>query len=172
MPPTDRRWARATPASTSTIASTIVEGMRDDFNDGDFTTNPTWTTNGGSWSVAGGELNQAEAAAVAYLRPTPLNVELSSADRYRPVLDWFASGHRVEVSDHMSDEDYLAALSAVAGLDKVAREFLPEAFAEAPGPAMELVLEGLHQHSMVAKEDVDRGASYSDMMGILMKGMK
>ena len=94
------------------------------------------------------------------------------ADRYRPVLDWFASGHRVEVSDHMSDEDYLAALSAVAGLDKVAREFLPEAFAEAPGPAMELVLEGLHQHSMVAKEDVDRGASYSDMMGILMKGMK
>ena len=51
-------------------------------------------------------------------------------------------------------------------------EFLPEAFKEAPGAAMELVLEGLHQHSMVAKEDVNRGSAYSDMMGILMRGMK
>ena len=94
------------------------------------------------------------------------------ADRYRPVLDWFASGNRVELSDFMPDEEYLAALSAVAGLDRVAREFLPEAFEEAPGATMELVLEGLHQHSMVAKEDVKRGAAYSDMMGILMRGMK
>ncbi len=94
------------------------------------------------------------------------------ADRYRPVLDWFAAGNRVELSDSMSDEDYLAALSAVGGLDRVAVEFLPEAFKEAPGAAMELVLEGLHQHSMVAKEDVNRGSAYSDMMGILMRGMK
>ena len=94
------------------------------------------------------------------------------ADRYRPILDHFNGGHRVELSDSQSDEDYLATLSAVPGLDKVAREFLPEAFAVAPGAAMELVLEGLHQHSMVAKEDVQRGAAYTDMMGLLMKGMR
>jgi len=94
------------------------------------------------------------------------------ADRYRPILDWFAAGNKIELSDTMSDEDYLATLSAVPGLDQVARKFLPEAFADAPGAAMELVLEGLHQNSMLAKEDVRRGASYSDMMGILMRGLK
>jgi magnesium chelatase subunit I len=94
------------------------------------------------------------------------------ADRYRKVLDWFAAGHRLELWGDMPDEDYLAALSAVPGLDQVAREFTPDSFAEAPGPAMELVLEGLHQHSMLAKEDVRSGAAYSDMMGILMRGMK
>jgi magnesium chelatase subunit I len=94
------------------------------------------------------------------------------ADRYRKVLDWFAQGNRLELADEMTDENYLAALSAVPGLDHLAREFIPEAFAEAPGPAMELVLEGLHQHSLLAKEDVKRGAAYSDMMGILMRGLK
>ncbi len=96
----------------------------------------------------------------------------SKADRYRAVLDWFSSKNRLELSDSMTDEEYLATLSAVPGLDQVARGFLPEAFAEAPGPAMELVLEGLHQHSMLAKEDVHRGAAYSDMMGILMRGLR
>ena len=69
-------------------------------------------------------------------------------------------------------EEHYSISSAETPLDKVAREFLPEAFAVAPGAAMELVLEGLHQHSMVAKEDVQRGAAYTDMMGLLMKGMR
>ncbi len=94
------------------------------------------------------------------------------ADRYRPILEWFASGQRIELSDAMSDEDYLAVLCSVPGIDTVAKEFLPEGFKQAPGAAMELVLEGLHQHSMLAKEDIDRGTAYTDMMGILMRGLK
>ena len=38
--------------------------------------------------------------------------------------------------------------------------------------AMELILEGLHQHSLLAKEDVDRKVSYSDMLGLMLEGLK
>jgi len=37
---------------------------------------------------------------------------------------------------------------------------------------MELILEGLHQHSLLAKEDVARKASYSDMLGVMLEGLK
>ncbi|MDK2907944.1 MAG: hypothetical protein PWQ87_402, partial [Candidatus Woesearchaeota archaeon] len=41
-------------ASTSTYAP--VDGLYDDFNDGDYTSNPTWTVTAGSWEVSNGYL--------------------------------------------------------------------------------------------------------------------
>ncbi|RRS35282.1 MAG: hypothetical protein NV67_11010 [Gammaproteobacteria bacterium (ex Lamellibrachia satsuma)] len=35
-------------------------GMKDDFEDGDYNANPAWTVNGGNWSVADGQLRQAD----------------------------------------------------------------------------------------------------------------
>jgi hypothetical protein len=37
---------------------------------------------------------------------------------------------------------------------------------------MELILEGLHQHSLLAKEDAGRKSSYSDMLGVMLEGLK
>ena len=37
---------------------------------------------------------------------------------------------------------------------------------------MELILEGLHQHSMLAKEDLATRTSYSDMLGVMLEGLK
>jgi len=34
---------------------------------------------------------------------------------------------------------------------------------------MYLVIEALHQHSMLGKEDLDGGRSYSDMLGSLVE---
>lgn len=50
------------------------------------------------------------------------------------------------------------------------REHLPEAGGGALSAAMELVLEGLHQSSLLAKEDLDRGVLYTDMLGALYEG--
>ncbi|RLJ18328.1 hypothetical protein DJ031_11755 [bacterium endosymbiont of Escarpia laminata] len=36
----------------------IVATLRDDFDDGDFTANPAWTTSGGTWLVENGRLHQ------------------------------------------------------------------------------------------------------------------
>jgi magnesium chelatase subunit I len=93
-------------------------------------------------------------------------------DRYKPILDWFAAGERLDLSDDMSDKDYVDALDGVPGLKAVVAEFLPQDVPVARAAAMELVLEGLHQHSLVAKEELSTGASYSDMLGIMLEGLK
>ncbi|MEE8142403.1 MAG: magnesium chelatase [Planctomycetota bacterium] len=94
------------------------------------------------------------------------------ADRYKPVLDWFAAGQRLTLSDTMSDDKYQKALQGIPGLADLAEEFLPGRNPLERAAGMELILEGLHQHSLLAKEDLATGASYSDMLGIMMEGLK
>ncbi|MGE3166053.1 MAG: sigma 54-interacting transcriptional regulator [Planctomycetota bacterium] len=91
---------------------------------------------------------------------------------YKPILDWFAAGNRLEISDRSPDEAYLNTLEMVPGLAELGREFCPQDFEQAPGAVMELILEGLHQHSLLAKEDVATGTSYSDMLGIMLEGLR
>ena len=43
--------------------------------------------------------------------------------------------------------------------------------AEEAGLAMELVLEGLHQHSMISKRDLDSATSYRDMLKAMFDQM-
>ncbi len=93
------------------------------------------------------------------------------SDRYKPVLDWFTSNN-LELSDMMGDREYTKALSGVPGLRKLAQEFLPSEDELLTAVAMELILEGLHQHSLLAKEDAATGVAYSDMLGIMLEGLK
>jgi magnesium chelatase subunit I len=93
-------------------------------------------------------------------------------DRYKPVLDWFAGGKRIEISDEMNDESYCAALEQVPGLKQLAEQFLPAKSRVLRASVMEFILEGLHQHSLLAKEDAATGAAYSDMLGLMLEGMK
>ena len=93
------------------------------------------------------------------------------SDRYKPILDWFAKGGRVDLSDSMNDPEYREALDGVPGLRAVTDEFLEEKDPGRRAAAMEFVLEGLHQHSLLAKEDVATGTSYTDMLGVMMEGL-
>jgi magnesium chelatase subunit I len=91
------------------------------------------------------------------------------SDRYKPVLDWFAKGNRVELYEDMSDEDYRSALDSVPGLQKLAAKFLPTRDGAEEAAVMELVLEGLHAHSLLAKEDLIGKSSYTDMLGVMLE---
>ena len=93
------------------------------------------------------------------------------SDRYKPVLDWFTTNN-LELSDSMDDADYIKALGGVPGLRDLARDFLPSQDDLPTAVAMELILEGLHQHSLLAKEDAKTGVAYSDMLGIMLEGLK
>jgi magnesium chelatase subunit I len=94
------------------------------------------------------------------------------ADRYKPVLDWFAKGHRVELADDMDDDEYCEVLESIPGLPDLADEFLPEKPRCARASVMELILEGLHAHSLLAKEDTATRAAYTDMLGVMLEGLK
>jgi magnesium chelatase subunit I len=89
---------------------------------------------------------------------------------YKPVLDWFAKGNRVEITDSMSTPEYARALEQVPGLGGIAEHNLKPLADHLP-LAMEFVLEGLHQHSLIAREDLDAAVSYKDMLKTMFESM-
>jgi magnesium chelatase subunit I len=89
---------------------------------------------------------------------------------YKPVLEWFARGNRVEINDSMSSGEYARALDQVPGLRELAERHLRPAEDEL-ALAMEFVLEGLHQNSLVAREDLESSVSYKDMLKSMFESM-
>lgn len=97
--------------------------------------------------------------------------ESSASAEYRPVLDWFAA-HRLELGDDMPQTEYLAALSQVTGLAEIAARHLDPVDAEEHAVAMEFVLEGLHQNSMLSRERREDGVTgYKDMLQQMLSGL-
>ncbi len=93
------------------------------------------------------------------------------ASPYRPVIDWFSGGTRVEITDTMATADHLQALRDIPGLEDLARKHLQADGAEL-GAAMEFVLEGLHQSSVLAKEELEGRKVFSDMFQTMFSGLE
>lgn len=104
--------------------------------------------------------------------PTPDESETQAANAYRPVLDWFSSGQTLQLGDDLSQADYAAQLKQVTGLGDLAARYLEPADADEHAVAMELVLEGLHQSSMLSRERTDDGGTgYKDMLKQMLSGL-
>lgn len=86
---------------------------------------------------------------------------------YKPVIDHFAKGTRLELTDEEPDKEFTRALKAVPDLEDLTRHYLKDLKGDELAVGMEFVLEGLHQSSLLAKEDVDRGVLYCDMLGAM-----
>jgi len=98
--------------------------------------------------------------------------EAMATSEYRPILDWFAAGNHLELSDDTPQADYARRLSQVRGLEKLAAKYLEPGDAEEAAVAMELVLEGLHQNSMLSRERTDGvTTSYKDMLKSMLSGI-
>ena len=98
--------------------------------------------------------------------------ESLATSEYRPVLEWFSNGNHVEVADDIPQAEYAKRLGAVKGLRELAVKYLEPANAEEAAVAMELVLEGLHQHSMLSRERADGAATaYKDMFKSMLSGL-
>jgi magnesium chelatase subunit I len=81
---------------------------------------------------------------------------------YAKMIRWFAEGNAVTVSDDQPFADYEAEILRVPGLkDLVAREGKTR---EERALAAEMVLEGLHQHLKLARQDMDSQISYKEMV--------
>jgi magnesium chelatase subunit I len=91
--------------------------------------------------------------------------EPAAASEYRSTLEWFAAGHTVEVSDEMPAEEFAHRLAEVKGLERLATRYLQPRGPAELAVAMELVLEGLHQNSMLSRDHADGGrAAYRDVL--------
>lgn len=95
--------------------------------------------------------------------------ELTASDEeaagpYQGIVRFFAEGGQVMVSDEMPFEEYLKQLRQVPGLLELAEGFADEPAIEARALTAEIILEGLHQHLKIAREDVDSLISYKEMV--------
>ena len=72
----------------------------------------------------------------------------------------------------MPHTEYLKQLSSVKGLAGLAEKYLEPANGEEAVVALELVLEGLHQNSILSRERTDGArTSYKDMLKSMLSGL-
>ena len=101
-----------------------------------------------------------EEAGARRARPAPEKIH----PLYEHIVEWFAAGNRITLSDESPFAEHLATLESVPGLRKAVEERFTPASPEELAIGMELVLEGLVQHLKIAREDLDSKVSYTEML--------
>lgn len=90
---------------------------------------------------------------------------------YGKIIQWFESGNKIELADDMPLGEYGKALDKVKGLRELTRRHMPDVEEKYELPTlMEFVLDGLHQNSRIAKDEVDHITSYKDLIGSIFAG--
>lgn len=91
---------------------------------------------------------------------------------YGKIIGWFEAGNKTEIADDMPLDRYMNELDKVKGLRDLTKKQLKltEANKYELASAMEFVLDGLHQSSRIAKDEVDRLTSYKDLVGSIFSG--
>ncbi|HXO26017.1 MAG TPA: magnesium chelatase [Thermoanaerobaculia bacterium] len=82
---------------------------------------------------------------------------------YAPIVRWFAEGNSITLSDEQSFEEYEAEMRRVPGLAEIVARHGGRT-REERALAGEMVLEGLHQHLKLARNDLDSQVSYKEMV--------
>jgi magnesium chelatase subunit I len=89
---------------------------------------------------------------------------------YADVLAHFNSGRHVDLSDADPDAEHRRKLLQVGGLEVLAKQcFDPQSAADTEA-AMEIILEGLHQYNLLARESTDAAFRYTDMLATMLRG--
>jgi magnesium chelatase subunit I len=102
----------------------------------------------------------------AEMRQAPEDLE------YGKIISWFESGNKIDISDDMPLNEYFGELDRVKGLRDVTKKHLDlsENNRHELASAMEFTLDGLHQFSKIAKDEVDHNVEYKDLVGSIFTG--
>lgn len=104
----------------------------------------------------------------------PVQPKPQKEGEYDALLKWFADGNEISLTDIMTFADYYKELSRVPRLREITIRHtkVPEANRFELASAMEFVLDGLHQHSKLAKEEAFGvpEVTYRDMVGSIFSG--
>ena len=90
-------------------------------------------------------------------------------DPYSEIVKWFEAGNYIELNDDMKFEEYFAALKRVEGLENAVKKYIKTVENDYElASLMEFMLDGLHNNSKIAKDELDEGVSYKDMVGAML----
>ncbi|NND73020.1 MAG: magnesium chelatase [Rhodothermales bacterium] len=102
--------------------------------------------------------------------PDPSNKATGKAT-YSEIIEWFSKGGSIKLGTEMSSSEYVSSLEAVDGLLEVVRKHQNTTDPLETAALMELVLEGLHQQSLIGKDFDAVNVEYSDMMGSMLSSL-
>lgn len=97
--------------------------------------------------------------------PDPRSRSEEEKSSYKSITDWFSQGKEVNLSDTLPEKEYRQRLNKVSGLMEMVQTAVRPGTDEELFSWMDLVLEALHQNSMLSKQDMDDESRYSDMVG-------
>ncbi len=100
--------------------------------------------------------------------PPKASPERVTPPAYREILEFFSGGGTCELSDDMSAEAYRKALEKVPGLAPLVGRTVGHLSPPERALAMEWVLESLHQASLIARQNLDGGLRFSDMLANML----
>ena len=103
--------------------------------------------------------------------PDPQAKSEDQKTTYKEMMDWFADGNEISISDTLSNKEYKKALDSVKGLKALVKEHASAAGKEEQYIWMDFVLEALHQNSMLSKQDLDDQTLYTDMLGSMFSSL-
>lgn len=102
--------------------------------------------------------------------PDP-NKKTQGQTAYATVTNWFGQGNQIDIVDEMKFDEYYKTLDKVKGLRELADKTLQSKSKAEGAAAMEFILEGLHQNSMVGKDELESVRTYTDMIGKIMSSI-
>ena len=99
--------------------------------------------------------------------PDPQSRKEEEKNKYAAITEWFSKGNEVNLPDTLNQKEYEKNLLAVTGLKEL---ILKNTAVDGKNTFellawMDLVLESMHQNSMLSKLDLDDESKYSDMVG-------
>jgi magnesium chelatase subunit I len=103
--------------------------------------------------------------------PDPQSKAENVKEMYKPVTDWFAQGNELNLPDVLSTKEYKKALDGVNGLKELVSKHVKDADKDEFYSWMDLVLEAMHQNSLLSKQDLDDEALYTDMLGSMFSSI-
>lgn len=83
---------------------------------------------------------------------------------YADIVAWFADGNSITLSDEQSFAEYEETLRHVPDLWELASAYTEGDTPEEIALSAEMILEGLHQHLKLGREDMDSTISYKEMI--------
>lgn len=107
--------------------------------------------------------------------PEPYSSMKKGENVYNEVVNWFKNNNSIAISDDMNTSEYLKQLEKVKGLKQITFRYMnlkENGDAGELGAAMEFLLDGLHQNSMLSKDVIDTKTSYRDMLNTMFSSIK
>jgi magnesium chelatase subunit I len=96
--------------------------------------------------------------------PQPEPPQPAGEPAYDVILEWFAAGNSITLSDEQPFGAHLQELRRVPQLEELVRKHLPDVNDRDLAFWMELVLEGLHQALRIGREDLDSTITFQELM--------